>query len=159
MSKKKSSHKKKKGIFRKNYIATIVIILLLAGGIYYIKEIEDKERYEISLNGGNNEYYKVLENQDTTRYIVNIELSQHNTNILDLSEIFYSNKIFWPYIFQANKKIENPLDMPKGTVLLIPKVDSVLLDINSPETVSRVKSLGNSILEEVNEKRRPRVFD
>ncbi|GAB6011883.1 hypothetical protein [Viscerimonas tarda] len=153
----KKSRKRKSS--NKNFIALLVIIVVLVGGIYYIRDLEKKEAYEISLNPQNDEVYHVLENRDTVRYIESIELGQNRINILDLSQDFYGNKVFWPYIFQVNQHIENPLDMPKGTVLLIPRVDSLHLDLTATGNVERVRFIGDSILTAVNERRKPREFD
>ena len=156
MSKKRSSRNKKE--IKRNYIALIVIIAILVSGIYYIKEIEKNEAYESAKNAPSNELYHVLENNDTINNIKRIELGK-NMNILDISQIFYQDKIFWPYIIKLNQHITNPLDIPKGTIITVPKVDAEFLDLNATENVARVKTIGDSILNEVNERRKPKVLD
>lgn len=97
----------------------------------------------------NQEGYTLLENQDSLRYIAVVTYA-NNVNINTISNTFYKNSIYWPYIFIENKNVEgvqnNPLDIPKGAVLKIPRLSNRQLDPSDITMVSKVKNLADSIL-------------
>jgi len=147
-----SKRRKKKNIFKRN-LPLIILIALLAGGFYYYinyiekQEIIEAQTYETS------EPYHLLENKDSTLYIESILLNK-NASILQISEAFYNSDIYWPYIFQANKIEGNILNLENGTILNIPKISTELLDAKNEENIARVKHLSDSLLEDINKKRK-----
>ena len=60
----------------------------------------------------------------------------------------YGHKTFWVYIYEENKKkIQNPNNVPIGTVLIIPDPDKYGIDSKSKESVEKAKVLAAEILE------------
>ena len=61
-------------------------------------------------------------------------------NLLSLK--YYGDKIFWVYIYQANKSaIPNPDNVPAGTTIRIPKPDPKLIDPKNEALVAKAKAL------------------
>lgn len=61
-------------------------------------------------------------------------------NLLSLK--YYGDKIFWVYIYQANKNvIPNPDNVPAGTTIRIPKPDPKLIDPKNEALVAKAKAL------------------
>lgn len=145
------SKRKKKNIIRKNLPILIIIALIATAVYYYISHIEQKELEEGKVYYTHEEF-QLLENTDSTKYIAKILITK-DMNILALSDEFYKNKMFWPYIFEANDIEDNILNLPIGTILNIPIVETQLLDTNNAEVISKVKLLGDSLLSDINEKR------
>lgn len=147
-----SKRKKKKNILRRN-LPSIILIAIVAGGLYYYinhlekQEITENQSYETA------EPYHILENKDTALYIESILLNK-DASILKISETFYKNDMFWPYIFQANKIEGNILNLESGTILHIQKVDSEMLDTSNETNVTEIKHLSDSLLEDINRKRK-----
>ncbi len=60
---------------------------------------------------------------------------------------YYGSRIFWVYIYEANKdKIEDPNNVPEGTVVDIPDKSVYQIDKENPESVKRANKLAESIL-------------
>lgn len=60
----------------------------------------------------------------------------------------YGHKTFWVYIYEENKKkIQNPNNVPIGTVLVIPDPNKYGIDSGSRESVEKAKALAAEILE------------
>ena len=60
-------------------------------------------------------------------------------NLLALK--YYGEKVFWVYIYQANKSvIPNPDHVPTGTTIHIPKVDPKLIDPKNEALVAKAKA-------------------
>ena len=65
-----------------------------------------------------------------------------------ISKRYYGNKIFWVYIYEANKDhIPNPDNIPVGTLIRIPKVDSKLIDSTNPRCIQKAKELHDIYVE------------
>lgn len=57
------------------------------------------------------------------------EIAQEGTWLTMLSLKYYGHKLFWVYIYEANKdKLHNPEILPPGTKIRIPKLDPRLID-------------------------------
>jgi len=146
-----SKRKKKRNILKKN-LPTLIIILLLAGaGYFYIDHIEQKEIKENEIYQSK-EAYHLLENKDSVKYLANI-LIETESSILDLSDKFYKSKMFWPYIFEENEIKDNILNIQTGAILRIPRIPAELLDTTNAQIVNDIRILGDSLLNDVNEKR------
>ncbi|MDH6356034.1 hypothetical protein M2132_002388 [Dysgonomonas sp. PH5-45] len=139
-----SNNKQKK---RVAIIGTIVILLLVFGLYKYITyepaqaaPVQTKEGLQLIS----------LENPDSAQFL-DVIMSEQRMNIIILADKFYGNSAYWPYVFEINKEsIQNPLDIPKNTVLRIPRIDSVLAEKDGLEEVKR---LGDSILSEIDRKK------
>ncbi|MHB9141737.1 MAG: HU family DNA-binding protein [Paludibacter sp.] len=59
-----------------------------------------------------------------------------------ISKKYYGNKDFWVYIYEANEKhIPNPDDIPKGTLIRVPKIDPRLIDASNPRCIRKAREL------------------
>ena len=57
-----------------------------------------------------------------------------------LAKEFYGNKVFWVYIYEANKdQIKNPNKILAGTKIRIPKADPAVINAKDPESVRIAK--------------------
>jgi hypothetical protein len=60
---------------------------------------------------------------------------------------YYGHKVFWVYIYLANKNvIADPNNVPVGTKLRIPKPDPSRINPNDPDCIARAKALQTKIL-------------
>lgn len=74
-----------------------------------------------------------------THTIVPLEKNQRLT-LLALK--YYGNKVFWVYIYEANKNnIANPNEIKAGTKIRIPKAPASIVDPRNSETINRAKVL------------------
>ncbi len=59
----------------------------------------------------------------------------------------FGDKIFWVYIYDANKQvISNPNNVAPGTVLMIPAAQTYGIDKDNPESVSKARNLAGQIV-------------
>jgi len=140
------SRKSKNG--RKNLIILILVLAILAG-IYYYLNIHMREPAPAPPPSLTQEGYILLENLDSINYIAVVTYA-NNVNINTIANTFYKSNIYWPYIFIENRDVEgvlsNPLDIPKGAVLKIPRLSKRQIDQTDTAMVSKVKHLADSIL-------------
>lgn len=67
-----------------------------------------------------------------------------NSRLQTIAQQYYGNKVFWVYIYEANKdNIPNPENIPIGTLIKIPKVDSRLIDSKNPYCIQKAKELND----------------
>jgi len=84
---------------------------------------------------------KTTPNAPTTEYIATIVMKPGDRLTL-LSLKYYGDKIFWVYIYQANKNvILKPDNVPTGTTIRIPKPDPKLIDPKNEALVAKAKAL------------------
>lgn len=71
----------------------------------------------------------VFETPRVYKEFITTETTTEGTWLTMLSLKYYGHKLFWVYIYEANKdKIHNPGVLPPGTKLKIPKLDPRLID-------------------------------
>ncbi|GAT64345.1 HU family DNA-binding protein [Paludibacter jiangxiensis] len=71
----------------------------------------------------------VFETPRVYKEFITTETTSEGTWLTMLSLKYYGHKLFWVYIYEANKdKIHNPGVLPPGTKLKIPKLDPRLID-------------------------------
>lgn len=59
-----------------------------------------------------------------------------------MSKRYYGNKDFWVYIYEANRDhISDPDNIPVGTLIKFPKLDSRLIDATNPRCIQKAKEL------------------
>jgi nucleoid DNA-binding protein len=59
-----------------------------------------------------------------------------------MAKRYYGSKDFWVYIYEANKaKISDPDVIPIGTVIKIPKLNPILIDVLNPRCIQKAKEL------------------
>jgi nucleoid DNA-binding protein len=75
------------------------------------------------------------------------ETMQEGSRLTIYARKYYGSKYFWVYIYEANKDIiKNPDNVPVGTKIKIPKLDSKLIDLNNPESLVKAKELEKKYL-------------
>jgi len=152
-NKKRRSEGRRRKRSKKNLYALLAIVLILICGYLYVADMDENNMHSGQNEVINKDGYYYSENPDSTRFLAKIVIDR-NFNIIDLSKIFYKSEIFWPYIFEVNPRLPNPLNIEKGTVVFIPKVQPSLLDPNDEENKMKVKQLGDSILNIITERQK-----
>lgn len=149
MSKSKSG-KRRKSVTKKNLFIVFLVFVILAAGYVYIKKLENEEKKFTPVNTVQTDY-EILENNDSINYIAVVIYNQ-NININTVANDFYGDNNFWPYIFQANEQNSavkrNPLDIPKGTILKLPRIQGIKDSDGNlrPEAIEKAKQLADTIL-------------
>jgi nucleoid DNA-binding protein/nucleoid-associated protein YgaU len=60
---------------------------------------------------------------------------------------YYGHKAFWVYLYEANKKIlQDPENIPIGTIIHIPKPDPALINANDLNCVAKAKAIQFKLL-------------
>ena len=63
-----------------------------------------------------------------------------------LSKQYYGDKMFWVYIYEANKdNLRGPNELQVGMTLVIPRLDSKLIDIENEESVRKAMKMNDKI--------------
>lgn len=69
------------------------------------------------------------------------------TNLLNLAEKHYGNKVFWVYIYEANQeKIKSPIDIPLGIDIEIPDLKKLNINTEDSFEIARAKEKGELII-------------
>jgi len=59
-----------------------------------------------------------------------------------MAKRYYGTADFWVYIYEANmNKLQNPDNIPAGTLIRIPKVDPRLIDSSNPRCINKAREL------------------
>ena len=62
--------------------------------------------------------------------------------LMTLSKQYYGHKMFWVYIYDANKsQLRNPDELRVGMTLVVPRMDKKLLDVENEESVRAAMEL------------------
>ena len=86
------------------------------------------------------------EPREYTEFITSVTMYGGNT-LVKLSEKYYGNKVFWVYIYEANKnKIANPDEISAGQVIKIPKLDAKLIDSQNSACLEYAQNLHNQYI-------------
>lgn len=148
MSKSSSKTKRRRKGSYKN-ITMLAVVLVILGGIYYYVHIYMRDPDVVVDQTIPQAQYTLLENTDSINYLATV-MYVNNVNINTISQTFYKSNVFWPYIFVANQNEpsvkSNPLDIPQGVILKIPRIPSNLLDMGNPEAIRKVEALADTIL-------------
>jgi len=79
-------------------------------------------------------------------FITSVRMDRGNT-LVKLAEKYYGNKVFWVYIFEANKnKIADPNKIKSGLNVKIPKLDKKLIDQNNSACLEYAHGLHDEYL-------------
>jgi nucleoid DNA-binding protein/nucleoid-associated protein YgaU len=90
----------------------------------------------------------LFDNPRIYRKYLGSERIKPGSRLTIISKRYYGNKIFWVYIYEANKDhIPNPDNIPVGTLIRIPKVDSKLIDSTNPRCIQKAKELHDIYVE------------
>ena len=78
-----------------------------------------------------------------TEFITSVTLSSGNT-LVKLSQKYYGNKVFWVYIYEANReKIGDPNQILAGITVKIPKLNENLINSQDAACIEYAKELHN----------------
>ena len=70
------------------------------------------------------------------------ERIKNGSRLTIMSKRYYGSKEYWVYIYEANKdQIQNPDDIPVGTLIRIPKLDLRLIDQANPRCIKKAREL------------------
>lgn len=87
------------------------------------------------------------EKEKTTKNTLTTEKMVIGSRLTKIALKHYGNRIFWVYIYQANKdKIKDPNNVPTGITLDIPDKSVYQIDSENPESVKRAGKLAETIL-------------
>lgn len=79
--------------------------------------------------------------------ILATETMREGSRLTVFARKYFGSKYFWVYIYEANRDvIKNPDNVPVGTVIKIPKLDSKIIDLNNPESIIKAKELEKKYL-------------
>lgn len=82
---------------------------------------------------------------DTPRYyseFITTEKIMEGSRLAGLSRRYYGVPVFWVYIYEANRdRITHPDNIPVGTPIRVPKLDSRLIDTSNPRCLEKAKEL------------------
>ncbi|MDD6211508.1 MAG: HU family DNA-binding protein [Bacteroidales bacterium] len=83
--------------------------------------------------------------------IIDKVIMEKGNRLTLLAEKYYGHKIFWVYLYEANKsRIKNPNNVVVGTLIEIPAPEVYGIDINSGESVRKASALSAQIIETFN---------
>lgn len=84
---------------------------------------------------------KTVTPTDPTEYIATVKLAPGERLTL-LALKYYGDKVFWVYIYEANKNvIPNPDKIPSGITVRIPKPDPKIIDAKNEALIAKAKAL------------------
>lgn len=126
----------------KTCIFALIILAVLGIGyllLNYSSTTESKDSKKIN--------FIELDNSDTTHYSY-IIIPESDVSLQYISQIYYGNEIFWPYIYKANEDfISNSLTIQSGLIIKIPKIEVDLIELHTGKISSIAKDLGDQILQ------------
>lgn len=86
----------------------------------------------------------------TTKLLDKIILEEGNRLTL-IAEKYYGHKIFWVYLYEANKtRIKNPNNIPVGTLIEIPSPEIYDINVHNAESIRKASNLSAEIIETFN---------
>ena len=137
------------------WILLIVLILLIGAGVYIFMacpDVADKlkfwdkqqapveevvvevtEKIEQPAEDTADELQLLFESPRVyTEYLATVKLPE-GSRLARLSQLYYGHPYFWIYIYEANMdKIKHPNVIPTGTLIRVPKVNPLLIDVCNP---------------------------
>ena len=90
------------------------------------------------------EFLQASEDYDDNRYpeLITIEEMHQDSRLAWMAKRFYGAKIYWPYLYDANRDIlDNPSMITTGTPIRVPKLSKQQLDTLNAETAARLEQL------------------
>jgi hypothetical protein len=137
---KENNAAKTRGIIAAAVAAIIVLIFI----VWYFMPDSKNKNNDRALVSGNNKTASVIEQlKETTESYESIDLPS-------LAERKYGNRIFWVYIYEANRdKISSPVNIPAGTDLRIPNLwEDYKVDVMDSMEIKRAGILSDIMLKQ-----------
>lgn len=136
--------KRKSNLIRISVLMIVLIALAVVFYFLYQQKFSDKKTVDTETQISS--VFIETTNPDTTLYLRRIE-TLSETNIMKLSSHYYGDERFWGYIYEVNSDvIDDPLNIPQGVSINIPKVPFTLIDCQNEESVEIAKKLASDIL-------------
>ena len=103
---------------------------------------------------------KAVEQTESKKAVVEVKSKQESStseylakerilfgrNLAQMALKYYGSRDFWVYIYEANKdRIANPNKISFGTLIYIPKLDPLLIDLNNPNCIEKAKALQQAL--------------
>lgn len=147
----KSRKKRKKRKIKVIAFSTLLLLALIVFAVFIYRKAVSESNFTphtiVAKETIGDLPYIEVENKHPELYKAIIILNKPTT-IHAISEIFYGKSVYWPYIYQENKKVvRNLLDIPTETIIRIPQIDSLL---ELPDNgVVEAKRLSDKILTDI----------
>jgi len=134
---KESNVAKMRGIIA---VAAIVITLILVGWHFLPESKTSKYRDQLFVSGKTK--------TGSTQSLGESTKSYRSIDLPSLAEQKYGNRIFWVYIYKANRdKISSPVNIPAGTELRIPNLwEDYKVDVMDSMEIRRAEWLSDEML-------------
>ena len=93
------------------------------------------------------DFEKAFEKRFENRNVIaKVELGNGN-RLAFLAEKYYGSPFFWVYIYEANTdRISNPDKVLVGTIVTVPKIDPMLIDLKNPRSMEKALELRKKYL-------------
>ncbi len=94
------------------------------------------------------EFQKAFDNRfENYEFFVEEEI-RPGSRLAYLAEKYYDSPYFWVYIYEANMdRIPDPNNIRMGTVVNVPRVDNILIDLDNPRSIETALRLSDKYLE------------
>jgi hypothetical protein len=124
-------------------IALVAIVVLVFIVWYFTSESTNKSNDYASVSGNNKATLVTDQSLELTK-------SDESIDLPSLAEQKYGNRIFWIYIYEANRdKISSPVNIPAGIKLRIPNLlEDYKVDVTDSMEIKRAGILSDIILKQ-----------
>jgi hypothetical protein len=140
-----SKKEKKRNVTKmRNIIVTLAATVILIFIVWYFTSERKNTGDDYAFVAGNN---KAILTIDQSKESIR---SDKSIDLPSLAERKYGNRIFWVYIYEANRdKISSPVNIPAGIELRIPNLwEDYKVDVTDSMEIKRAEMLSDSILKQ-----------
>ena len=108
-----------------------------------VVKLKDKKIFDsINKNKRLDSLQILFDNPRTYNSFIANERIKAGNRLTNISKRYFGNKVFWVYIYEANKeRILNPDNIPIGTLIRIPKLDPRLIDSTNIRCIEKAIKL------------------
>jgi len=93
------------------------------------------------------EFQKVFDNRLDKYEILATEKLRRGSRLAYLAAKHYGSPYFWVYIYEINTdRVSDPDKIQSGTLILVPKLDPLLIDLNNPQVMEKALELREKYL-------------
>lgn len=119
-------------------IFAAVIVIILSISIIYLLALKTEDKDKIA--------FKEVQNTDSLTYY-KIIIPQADVTFQQISEHYYGDEAYWPYLFMANKDTSTKdFVIRGGSVIRIPRVNVDLSDLQNGEAKKSAENLARDII-------------
>lgn len=127
----------KKKSFRSVYISILLLVIIALGCYFFFGD---------KLNNASKQPTTKVEPKDVQQEDSSLLLLDdfQTTNLLDLAEKHYGNKVFWVYIYDYNRdRIFSPVNLRSRDTIEIPDLSIYKVDPKDPEEIKKALAIAN----------------